>query len=262
MPSAAPSFILPSGRALGPGHPCFIIAEAGVNHNGDLDMAFKLVDAAVEAGVDAVKFQTFKAGLLVTAHAPMAEYQKTNTGKDESQMAMLKKLEMPDDWHHALVAHCASRQILFISTPFDEISIDFLHTLDLPFFKVPSGELTNLPYLARIAHLGRPLILSTGMATLGEVEAALSCLAMHGNPPVILLHCVSTYPAEASDANLRAMETLRVSFGVPVGYSDHTLGIEVPIAAAALGACVIEKHLTLDCSLPGPDHRASLDPVG
>lgn len=249
-----------AGYRIGPGEPCFVIAEAGVNHNGSLELARQLVDAAHAAGADAVKFQTFKAERLVTAAAPKAAYQQANTDAGESQLAMLQRLELSEADHRVLLAHCGTRGIQFISTPFDEASADLLAALDLPLFKLPSGELTNLPYLAHLARLGRPLIVSTGMSYLSEVEAAVRCFEANGNPPVALLHCVSNYPAAPADVNLRAMATLGLAFGVPIGYSDHTPGNEVTLAAVALGACIIEKHLTLDRTLPGPDHQASLEP--
>lgn len=248
------------GRPVGVGHPAFVIAEAGVNHNGDVDMACRLVDAAAEAGADAVKFQTFRAERLVSANAPQAEYAATNLGGSTSQYDMLKALELTDEDHRRLFRYCEERRILFLSSPFDEESADFLESLDVLAFKVPSGELTNLGYLAHIAAKSRPMIISTGMADLGEVEAAVRAVEGEGNYDYVLLHCVSNYPAAAEDANLRAMLTLEAAFGNPVGYSDHTLGLEVPLAAVALGACVIEKHLTLDRSLPGPDHQASSEP--
>jgi len=248
-----------AGRAIGAGMPCFVIAEAGVNHNGDLGTALRLIDAAAEAGADAVKFQTFRADRLVTAQAPKADYQARNTGSDGSQQAMLRALELDEPMHRELMAHCARRGLLFLSTPFEESSADLLERLDLPAFKLPSGEITNLPFLAHVARKGRPIILSTGMADLGEVERALAVLRAEGDPPVALLHCVSAYPTEPRDANLRAMATLALAFQVPVGYSDHTTGLEIPLAAVALGACILEKH-TLDRSLPGPDQIASLEP--
>ncbi|BDU75233.1 N-acetylneuraminate synthase [Mesoterricola sediminis] len=257
MPSES---IVIAGRPLGEGHPCFVIAEAGVNHGGRLDQALALVDAAAEAGADAVKFQTFRADRLVTAEAPKARYQARNTGDEGGQLPMLRALELDEATHRALQARCRERGILFLSTPFEETSADLLERLDLPAFKVPSGEITNLPFLAHLARKGRPILLSTGMATLGEVERALAALREAGDPPVALLHCVSAYPTSPADANLRAMGTLRAAFQVPVGYSDHTQGLEVPLAAVALGACVLEKHFTLDRRLPGPDQPASLEP--
>jgi N-acetylneuraminate synthase len=248
------------GREIGPGHPCFIVAEAGVNHNGDLGLGLKLVDAARNAGADAVKFQTFRADRLVLPDAPKAPYQTATTGAAESQAEMLRRLELPPEAHHQLMAHCRKRGLLFLSTPFDEGSADFLDELGVPAFKLASGELTYVSFLAHVAAKGKPMIVSTGMATLEEVEAAVRAVRAGGNPGLVLLHCVSAYPADPGDANLRAMRTMEAKFGVPVGFSDHTTGIEVALAAAALGASVIEKHLTVDRSLPGPDHRASVEP--
>ncbi len=248
-----------SKHRIGPGERCFVIAEAGVNHNGDLGTARALVDAAVAAGADAVKFQTFSADRLVTTDAPKARYQEEATVAGESQHAMLRRLELSEEAHRELAAYCGER-IIFLSTPFDEGNADFLGALGVPLFKVPSGEITNLPFLAHLARFRRPLIVSTGMTSLGEVEAAVHAIGAAGSPPVVLLHCVSNYPAHPSDCNLRAMQTMRAAFGLPVGYSDHTLGLEVALAAVALGACVIEKHFTMDRSLPGPDHQASLTP--
>lgn len=250
-----------AGRRIGPGHPCFVIAEAGVNHNGSLDLARQLIDAAAEAGADAVKFQTFQTEQLVTADAPKADYQQQATGAGESQFAMLKRLELGEAAHRELMAHAAARGLIFLSTPFDEPSADLLETLNLAAFKIPSGELTNLPFLAHLGRKGRPIILSTGMSTLAEVEAAVLALGGAAGNALALLHCVSCYPTAPADVNLRAMETMRAKFGVPVGFSDHTLGSEIALAAVALGACITEKHLTLDRTLPGPDHAASLEPA-
>jgi len=240
----------------------FIIAEAGVNHNGELALAKKLVEAAAGAGADAVKFQTFKAENLVAASAPKAAYQEKTTGKDESQFEMLKKLELSATDFVALKAHCAVHNILFMSTPFDLESIDFLAGLGLEIFKIPSGELTNLPYLRKLGGLRKDLILSTGMADLAEVQAAVATLLQAGTmqKQLAVLHCNTEYPTPYQDVNLRVMETLRTTLHLRVGYSDHTLGIEVPIAAVALGAAIVEKHFTLDKTMPGPDHQASLDP--
>lgn len=249
-----------ANRTIGRGCPCFIIAEAGVNHNGSLDIAFQLVDQAVNAGADAVKFQTFTAERVVTVNAPKAVYQKETTGDSESQLQMLKKLELTLQDHRQLRAYCEDRGIIFMSSPFDEESADLLDELDVPAFKVPSGEITNLPFLEHVALKGRPLIVSTGMSSLEEVKSAVEVIRKTGNNDLILLHCVSAYPAAAADANLMAMQSMSTAFAVPVGYSDHTLGIEVALAAVALGACVIEKHFTLDSTLPGPDHCASLEP--
>ncbi|HUQ68228.1 MAG TPA: N-acetylneuraminate synthase [Planctomycetaceae bacterium] len=247
-------------RIVGPGHPCFVIAEAGVNHNGSLDLALQLVDVAAETGADAVKFQTFKAEKLTTAAAKQADYQSRNLGKTESQLAMLKRLELSADDHHRIIARCAARGILFMSTPFDEDSADFLDDLDMPVIKIPSGEVTNLPFLRHLAAKRRPMILSTGMSALGEVETAVETLQDAGNSQIVLLQCISNYPADPKDVNLRAMHTMATAFGHPVGYSDHTLGIEVSLASVALGACVVEKHFTLDRNMPGPDHLASAEP--
>ena len=249
-----------AGRRVGPDQPCFVIAEAGVNHNGSLELARQLVDKAQQAGADAVKFQTFKAERLVTRDAPKADYQCQTTGTAESQFEMLSRLELSPDAHQAVMAHCSSSNIVFLSTPFDEQSADFLEALGVAAFKIPSGEITNLPFLAHVARKGKPMIVSTGMACLGEVEMAVNTIWKAGNRSIVLLHCVSNYPAAPADINLRAMQTMATAFGLPVGYSDHTPGIEVPLAAVALGACVIEKHFTLDRNLPGPDHQASLEP--
>jgi N,N'-diacetyllegionaminate synthase len=249
-----------AGRSVGSGAPCFIIAEAGVNHNGDLARALELVDGAAAARADAVKFQTFDADRLATHDAPKAQYQLETTGGAESQRDMLRRLQLSPDDHRALIARCAQGGIVFLSTPFDEESADLLASLGVPAYKTPSGELTNLPYLAHVARLGKPVIASTGMATLAEVESAVETLASNGCRELALLQCVSNYPAAPADVNLRAMETLERTFGVPVGYSDHTDGLTIALAAAARGAAVIEKHFTLDRSLPGPDHRASLEP--
>jgi len=239
-----------------------VIAEAGVNHNGDLGMARQLIDAAAEAGADLVKFQTFSADRLVTTHAGKADYQIRATDGRESQHAMLRRLELSREMHEALIAHCALRGIRFFSTAYDSQSIDLLLELGADRFKIPSGEITNLPYLRHVGSLGKPVILSTGMATLGEIEAAVDVLERAGTPRgrVTVLHCNTEYPTPMADVNLRAMLTIRDAFGVAVGYSDHTKGIEVAVAAVALGATVIEKHFTLARNLPGPDHQASLEP--
>jgi N,N'-diacetyllegionaminate synthase len=239
-----------------------IVAEAGVNHNGDLQMAKQLVDAAADAGADLVKFQSFSAEGLATASAPKAEYQNRTTDEEQSQFAMLRQLELTPQMHQQLIAYCAQRGIGFLSTGFDIQSVDYLASLGAKRFKIPSGEITNLPYLRHIGCYGKPLIVSTGMATLGEIEAALDALEIAGTPrsKITVLHCNTEYPSPMQDVNLRAMPNIRDALGVDVGYSDHTAGIEVPIAAVALGATVIEKHLTLDRNLPGPDHKASLEP--
>ncbi len=249
-----------AGRKVGPGSPCFVIAEAGVNHNGDPELALQLVDAAVRTGADAVKFQTFKADRVVTPTAPKAEYQKRTTDAAESQLDMIRGLELSVETHRGLIARCNEKHILFLSSPFDEESADLLADLEVAAFKIPSGEITNLPLVAHVARRGKPMIVSTGMAYLSEVETAVRAIEEAGNKQYVLLQCVSNYPADERDINLKVMETMSAAFGVPVGYSDHTLGIAVPLAAVALGACVIEKHLTLDCNLPGPDHRASVEP--
>ena len=235
----------------------YIIAEAGVNHNGSLEVAKKLVHAAAEAGVDAVKFQTFKADTLVSRDAPKADYQKQTTDVAESQYQMLKKLELSEESHRELKALCAQLGVAFLSTPFDITDIPFLSALDMPFFKVPSGAITDLPYLRAINAQKKPVLLSTGMATEDEVAAALKLLP---DCEVTLLHCTTEYPCPYGDVNLKALQTLQTRFNLPVGYSDHTQGIEVSVAAAALGATVIEKHFTLDRTMEGPDHKASLEP--
>ena len=264
----------------------YIIAEAGVNHNGQRDLAFALVDAAAEAGADAVKFQTFDAAKLASKSAPKAAYQKQSTDAAESQLAMLRKLELPREWHAGLQAHARQKGIEFLSTAFDTDSLAFLVDLGMPLFKIPSGELTNGPLLWQFARSGKPLVLSTGMATLSEVEQGLAIVAhalsaetepasiddvwrswsradwrarLHGH--VTLLHCTSQYPTPFAEVNLRGMDTLAQAFGLSVGYSDHTEGILIPVAAVARGAKIIEKHFTLDRSLPGPDHKASLEPA-
>ncbi len=241
----------------------FIIAEAGVNHNGSLELAKKLIDVAVEAGADAVKFQTFKADKLVSKRAQKAEYQKQTTSAAESQYEMIKKLELNESAHHELISYCKQKQIMFLSTPFDHDSIDLLYSFDMPIFKIPSGEITNLPYLQHIGRLGKEVILSTGMADLGEIEDALDILVQSGTSieNITVLHATTEYPCPIEDVNLSAMQTIKAAFGIKVGYSDHTQGIEVPIAAVAMGASVIEKHFTLDRTMDGPDHKASLDPA-
>ena len=241
----------------------FIIAEAGVNHNGSLEMAFQLIDVAVAAGADAVKFQTFKAEKVIAVNAPKADYQQKASGSDESQLEMVKKLELDETAHIQLYQHCQNKGIQFLSTPFDLESIDLLYRLGLEIFKIPSGEITNLPYLRKLGALKKRLILSTGMADLGEIEDALDILTESGTPleSITVLHCNTEYPTPLEDVNLRAMLTIRNAFpGLSVGYSDHSNGIEVPIAAVTMGASVIEKHFTMDRNLPGPDHRASLEP--
>jgi len=240
----------------------FIIAEAGVNHNGSIELAKKLIDVAVEAGVDAVKFQTFKTENLVSKNAQKAEYQKETTDAKESQFDMIKKLELDVDTHYELISYCNSKNIMFLSTPFDLDSIDLLNKLELPIFKIPSGEITNLPYLRKIGALKKQVILSTGMADIGEIEDALDILIGAGTSKdkITVLHANTMYPTPYQDVNLRAMVTIGNTFDVAFGYSDHTLGIEVDIASVAMGATVIEKHFTLDNSMEGPDHKASLEP--
>lgn len=237
----------------------FIIAEAGVNHNGDINIAKKLIDVAVEAGVDAVKFQTFKANNLVTKYAPKAEYQKETTGSG-NQIEMLKKLELKYEDHIILKKYCEEKGIMFISTPFDFESAELLESIGLPLYKISSGDLTNIPFLRYIAKFNKPMIVSTGMASLGEVETAVNCIKKCGNDQITLLHCTSNYPTNFEDVNLNAMITLKKAFKLPIGYSDHTIGIEIPIAAISMGAKVIEKHFTLNKNMEGPDHRASLNP--
>ncbi|MBI2870722.1 MAG: N-acetylneuraminate synthase [Candidatus Omnitrophica bacterium] len=249
-----------AGRKVGHDEPCFIVAEAGVNHNGDIRQAFRLVDAAQAAGADAIKFQTFRSEKVISVHAPKAGYQRETTGSSESQLNMAQRLELSFDAFREIAAHARKKGILFMSTPFDEDSADFLDELGMPVFKIPSGEITHLPFLEIVARKGRPVILSTGMSTLDEVETAVRTIFQTGNRRLILLHCVSAYPAPHQEVNLRVMHSMRSVFAVPVGFSDHTQGIEVALAAVALGACVIEKHFTLDRTMPGPDHRASLAP--
>lgn len=264
----------------------YIIAEAGVNHNGSVELAKKLIDAAAQAGADAVKFQTFSAANLVSEDAPKADYQRAASGPQESQYEMLKKLEMDEAMHHLLIRHSKASGIEFLSTPFDEKSLDLLsNRLGLNRIKIPSGEITNAPFLLKIARTGKHVILSTGMSTLGEIETALGVLAfgyLHGKSKpsrqafakafatqagqkklqqkVVLLHCTTEYPAPVEEVNLQAMDTLKQAFGLPVGYSDHTDGIAIAIAAVARGAVILEKHFTMDKNLPGPDHKASLEP--
>lgn len=263
-----------------------IIAEAGVNHNGSIDIARQLVDVAADAGADIIKFQTFKADKVVSKYAKKAEYQTKTTEQSESQLDMVKKLELNEEAHHVLIDHCKTRNMEFLSTPFDFGSVDLLaNKLNLTRLKIPSGEITNGPYLLYVAKTGKPVILSTGMSTLGEIETALGVLAFgylnkkeqpslqkfqdaycskEGqdvlSKKVTLLHCTTEYPAPFDEVNLKAMDTMRAAFGLPVGFSDHTPGIAIPVAAVALGATVIEKHFTLDKNMPGPDHKASLEP--
>lgn len=238
----------------------FIIAEAGVNHNGSIELAKQLIDKASWAGADAVKFQSFKAEKLVTKTAQKAEYQEATTGTQENQFQMIKKLELDYDKHQELRDYCESKGIMFLSSPFDLDSIDLLDNLGLEIFKIPSGEIINLPYLRKIGKLKKRVILSTGMSTLGDIEKALEVLRKAGTDDISVLHCNTEYPTPMKDVNLKAMNTIGSAFKVDIGYSDHTLGIEVPIAAVARGAKIIEKHFTLDKNMEGPDHRASLEP--
>jgi len=239
--------------------PSFIIAEAGVNHNGDIATAFKLVDVAAASGADAVKFQTFKPELLASSSAAKAAYQKETTDPAESQLSMLSRLALSYEEFARLKEYCRQKNILFLSTPFDHDSVDFLDGLNMAGFKIPSGELTNLPFLTHVAAKRRPMIVSTGMGTMEEVEAAVHTIEKEHVPGLAILHCVSNYPAAASDANLLAMHTL-AKIGYPVGYSDHTMGIDIALASVALGAAVLEKHFTLSRNMEGPDHRCSLEP--
>jgi N-acetylneuraminate synthase len=249
-----------AGKWIGDGEPCFIVAEAGVNHNGEIRLAKKLIDVAKSAGADAVKFQAFETGSLVTPTAEKAEYQKKRTG-DGFQYAMLKKLELTPSDFKTLSKHAKKKGIIFLSTPYDAVNADLLDEIGVPAFKIASCDITNLPLLEHIAKKKRPIILSTGMSTMSEIREALHTINKTGNKDVILLQCTSDYPAKLEDANLRAIPTLKQTFKVQVGYSDHTVGIYPPIAAVALGASIIEKHFTLDRNLPGPDHKMSLEPV-
>ena len=237
-----------------------IIAEAGVNHNGNLDLAFKMVDVAKNANVDIIKFQTGIPEKLISKYAEKADYQKKTTGTGESQLDMVRKLALSYDEYLALKRYCDKTGIRFLSTPFDLDSIAFLNAVEMPFWKIPSGELTNLPYLLAIAKTGKPVVMSTGMCKMDEIGAAIKVLKDNGTKDIKLLHCNTEYPTPFQDVNLRAMQTMRDAFGLEVGYSDHTPGIEVPIAAVAMGATIIEKHFTLDRNMEGPDHKASLEP--
>jgi len=239
-----------------------IIAEAGVNHNGSLKYAKKLIDFAAEARVDFIKFQTFKAGSLMTHEAEKANYQKSISNKNESQFEMIKKLELDREAHEELINYCKTKNLQFLSTAFDHDSIDLLAELNIPLFKIPSGEITNLPYLRHIGGMGKPIIISTGMSTLNEIREAIKVLMMEGvqKEEITVLHCNTEYPTPMEDVNLKAMLTIKENLNVRIGYSDHTSGIEIPLAAVAMGATVIEKHFTLDRKMPGPDHNASLEP--
>lgn len=237
-----------------------VIAEAGVNHNGSVKVAKRMIDIAKDCGADIIKFQTANPEALVSKYAPQAEYQKKNLGKEESQLEMLKKLMFGYSEYEELYDYCNKKDICFLSTPFDIESIEFLDKLNMPFWKIPSGEITNYPYLVDIAKTNKKVVMSTGMSTLEDIEAAMKVLKDNGCPMITLLHCNTQYPTPYEDVNLMAMKSLQDRFGVEVGYSDHTLGIEVPIAAVALGASIIEKHFTLDRNMEGPDHKASLLP--
>ena len=247
-------------RIIGQGHPCFLVAEAGVNHGGSVRTAIRMIDAAVEAKADAVKFQTFRANKLVTANAPKALYQRNSPNDSDTQLEMLKALELSDNAHYELSSYCEQRGITFLSTPFDDRSADLLNRMKIPAFKVSSGDLNNWPFLTKIASFGRPVILSTGMASLEEVADAYAVLEEGGATQIALLHCTSAYPTPVCDANLRAIQTLANHFTSVIGYSDHTIGVEVPLAAVALGASIVEKHFTLDRNLPGPDQKVSAEP--
>ena len=248
-------------RLVGPGQPCFIIAEAGVNHNGDMALAKKLIDAGAEAGVDAVKFQIFKAEAVISDTAPKAAYQKKNTGEKGSQLEMARALELSFAEHQELQAYCAQRGVLYLASPFDADSLQQLVQMEVPAIKLGSGELTNHLFLRQVAATGLPVLLSTGMANMREVDAALEILRQSGDPPVLLFHCVSSYPSPSDESNLAAMDSLRQSFACPTGWSDHSLGLPISLAAVARGAQLLEKHFTLDKTLPGPDHVASIDPA-
>jgi N,N'-diacetyllegionaminate synthase len=247
-------------RKIGLGNPCFIIAEAGVNHNGDVIIAKKLIDVAVAAGADAVKFQTFRTEEVMIHQAEKAEYQKFQTDSSETQFDMVKKLELSENNFFDLSKYASKRGIVFLSTPFDLGSVDVLEKIGVPVYKIPSGEITNYPLLKKIASFGKPIILSTGMANLGEIESALKILKLEGANNIILLHCITSYPALYEDLNLKVIKTLECSFHLPVGFSDHSLGLVGSIGAVALGAVVIEKHFTLDNLMEGPDHKSSLNP--
>lgn len=240
--------------------PVYMIAEAGINHNGNLDTAMELIDVASEAGADAVKFQTFVPEKLAVTNAPMANYQRHNLKNEQTQLEMLTDFQLKFEHHSKLLERCRERQIEFLSTPFEEESADFLYKLGLTAFKIPSGEITNLPFLKHLGKMGKPLILSTGMSNLADVETAISTLEESGATEITILHCVSQYPAPIEETNLRAIKTLRQAFNYPVGFSDHSSGIEIALAAVSLGARVVEKHFTLSRNMSGPDHKASLEP--
>lgn len=254
------SQILIGGRPVGTGHPCFIIAEAGVNHNGDPELAKRLIVAAARAGADAIKFQTFQADHLVTRDAQKAAYQKANTGNEKSQFSMLKSLELSAEVFQDLTKVAEENNIIFLSTPFDIPSMDLLENLNVSAYKIGSGEITNTPLLRRIAKTKKPVILSTGMSYLSDIEYAVRILNEQGSGGIVLLHCTTSYPTDPADVNLHAMKTMRNAFHLPVGYSDHTLGILIPVAAVSMGAVMIEKHFSMNKNDEGPDHRASMEP--
>lgn len=254
-------FVELAERKLGSGHPCFVIAEAGVNHNGDLNQAKELVRQARQAGADCVKFQTFKAERVVTASAPKAAYQLKVTDPVESQFAMLRKLELSESDHRVLIDQCQREGILFLSTPYSMEDAEMLHALGVPSFKIASGQLVELPFLAALARFNKPVILSTGMATFDETREAVATLRDHGCNQIVVLQCTTNYPSRIADTNLRAMAGIAAATGALIGYSDHTEGISACLASIALGACVVEKHFTLDRNLPGPDHRCSSEPT-
>lgn len=245
---------------IGDGAPCFVIAEAGVNHNGNTELAYRLIDAAKDVGADAVKFQTFRTDDVVTATAPKAQYQSRTTAKGESQRDMIAALELPADSYADLKKYAEDKGLVFLSTPFDPFSVDLLDEIGVVAFKIPSGEITNIQLLEHVASKGKPILISTGMSNLGEVDNAVRLVTARGLNEIALFQCTSNYPTAPKDVNLRAMATLAAKFGVPVGLSDHTEGWEIAIAAVALGATMIEKHLTLDCKMAGPDHAASMEP--
>jgi N-acetylneuraminate synthase len=249
------------GKPIGGGAPVFVVAEAGVNHNGDLSLAKELIDVAAASGVDAVKFQTLNAARYISRFAPKADYQLVTTDQQETQLSMVQQYELNKDQHLQLMEHCAKAGVIFFSTPFEESAVDLLEDIGTDVYKIPSGEITNLPFLTYVGRKRKPIILSTGMSALSEVETAVRTIQAESNAGIILLHCVSNYPSAPSDSNLLAMSTMEAALKLPVGYSDHTPGVEVSVAAVALGACVIEKHYTLDREMVGPDHKASLVPM-
>jgi len=250
-----------SGYKVNYGLPPFIIAEGGVNHNSNLDLALKLIDAAAETGADAIKFQTWKTEQLVTKAGKMADYQKRNTGKEESQFDMLKNLELKEEWYPTLISRAKEKGIILLSTPHGgNESVDLLESYDFPAFKIASGDITNLPLLEYAAKLNKPMLISTGMSTMDEIKEAVETVKNAGNDQILIFHCTTDYPLAPENVNLRAIQTFMKELGVLIGYSDHTLGSQVPIMAAALGACIIEKHFTLDRNMPGPDQVASMEP--